>query len=56
MERALPYGCDILYCGVTIRADPIDYGDDGTGYGSIILPGLKYYRLNVRVLLPEMNA
>lgn len=50
MERALPYGCDILFCGVTIRADPIDYGD------GIMVPGLKYYRLDVHILLPERNA
>lgn len=50
MERALPYGCDILFCGVTVRADPIDYGD------GIMMPGLKYYRLNVRILLPETNS
>lgn len=55
MERALPYGCVILYAGWTVRADPVDYGEDGLG-NHIVMPGLKYYRLNVRILLPETNA
>lgn len=50
MERALPYGCVIIYLGVAIQRPVVDHGD------GLFLPGLLYYRLNVRILLPEVHA